>query len=626
MPSGGLRSCTRSIQAPDRSEDPFHWVTVVLRGGVLAIEYRDSGQVARFELKAGQVDWDEPTDRIHRGVNVGRQPYEEVTVFLLDRPDAVPPSFVRNADDDAQSALPLMVMRCTHCGSAMTPTHTRRRGRLYRYYVCLGASRMGHDTCPVRSIAASEVEGLVLGQVRRLLWPGQAAKTLLLTFGSLNRLIAPARSASRGSSSKLTGMPMRRASRWTGRAPFISPMRKVLPARSGDTTSVTPARTTAGATFERPREISSPQIEPFESASFPTLDLDGEGDPYVVWELSSSWEHPPQALGFVHSNNGGRTFEPPSVVPGTADSTFGFNDSLQGLLMDKLAVNESGAVAVVNSTFKRNEGSHVWLMRGSHRTLSGARPMHSCTPRPRGGRKLISRQNPRLPYEDLFVVECLEVVHQSDATQTSFGGLPRRFGGSLDAFAGGPLQRQELTKLRYLLLLRLQTERDQVQADRIGECNHLPRLQVTEIVALEDTRSSTPRMIRLRAVRLISSCSGTDGLPPLCAVRSAISCFSSRASSSLPSISSYLRVDHSDRLRFTARGPPARTMISRIPRAIGAPPNAQLVWRPRNNITNSRELSKDIVGGGGPGEGPRAGVVGGPSSSWLRGRPGRCSP
>jgi hypothetical protein len=43
---------------------------VVLRGGVLAIEYRDGGQGARFKLKGGQVDWDEPTDRIHRGVNV----------------------------------------------------------------------------------------------------------------------------------------------------------------------------------------------------------------------------------------------------------------------------------------------------------------------------------------------------------------------------------------------------------------------------------------------------------------------------------------------------------------------------------------------------------------------------
>jgi site-specific DNA recombinase len=61
----------------------------------------------------------------------------------------------------------------------MTPTHTRRRGRLYRYYICLGASRRGHETCPVRSIAAAEVEGLVLGQVRRLLAsPEVVARTI----------------------------------------------------------------------------------------------------------------------------------------------------------------------------------------------------------------------------------------------------------------------------------------------------------------------------------------------------------------------------------------------------------------------------------------------------------------
>jgi hypothetical protein len=63
----------------------------------------------------------------------------------------------------------------------MTPTHTRRRGRLYRYYVCLGASHRSHDTCPVSSIAASEVEGLVLGQVRRLLGsPELVARTITM--------------------------------------------------------------------------------------------------------------------------------------------------------------------------------------------------------------------------------------------------------------------------------------------------------------------------------------------------------------------------------------------------------------------------------------------------------------
>jgi hypothetical protein len=130
-------------------------------------------------------------------------------------------------------------------------------------------------------------------------------------------------------------------------------------------------------------EISSPQIEPFESASFPTLELDGECDPYVLWELSASWEHRPQGLGFARSNNGGQTFEPASVVPGTADSTLGFNGSLQGLLMDKLAVSESGAIAVVNSTFNRNEASHVWLIRGQATGRSLGRAQ--CTPRPVAG-------------------------------------------------------------------------------------------------------------------------------------------------------------------------------------------------------------------------------------------------
>jgi site-specific DNA recombinase len=86
----------------------------------------------------------------------------------------------RGNEARARTPAPLRgLMRCTHCSSAMTPTHTRRCGRLYRYYICLGASRRGHDTCPVRSIAASEVEPLVLAQVRRLLAsPELVARTI----------------------------------------------------------------------------------------------------------------------------------------------------------------------------------------------------------------------------------------------------------------------------------------------------------------------------------------------------------------------------------------------------------------------------------------------------------------
>jgi hypothetical protein len=37
-----------------------------------------------------QVDWDEPGHEVHRAVNVGRQPYEEVVMFLLAYPSQTP--------------------------------------------------------------------------------------------------------------------------------------------------------------------------------------------------------------------------------------------------------------------------------------------------------------------------------------------------------------------------------------------------------------------------------------------------------------------------------------------------------------------------------------------------------
>lgn len=70
--------------------DPYHRVTVVLSGDFLVIEFRDGGKPLQVEVTAGQADWDEPTDRVHRAVNAGLQPYEEITVFFLDHPDAVP--------------------------------------------------------------------------------------------------------------------------------------------------------------------------------------------------------------------------------------------------------------------------------------------------------------------------------------------------------------------------------------------------------------------------------------------------------------------------------------------------------------------------------------------------------
>ncbi len=116
-------------------------------------------------------------------------------------------------------------------------------------------------------------------------------------------------------------------------------------------------------TFEVPRRVAGSDEDGVESAGFPSLDVDADGKLYVVWERFPTRGSRPLGLGFVHSADGGRTFGLHAVVPGTDDAELGFNGSLQGLLMRKLAVAEDGAIAVVNSSFREGEVSLVRLIR-----------------------------------------------------------------------------------------------------------------------------------------------------------------------------------------------------------------------------------------------------------------------
>ena len=130
------------------------------------------------------------------------------------------------------------------------------------------------------------------------------------------------------------------------------------------------ARSKGGdGTFQKPVEISVAHSEIYESVGFPYLDLDGQGNLYVLWELFPEKRFLPKGLGFTFSGDGGKTFASPVVVPGSLDPELGFNGSQQGLFMKKLAVNKTGDMAIVNSTFNPKGSSRVWLIRG--RGLAG---------------------------------------------------------------------------------------------------------------------------------------------------------------------------------------------------------------------------------------------------------------
>ena len=70
--------------------DPCHRVTVVLSGDLLSIEFRDGGGALLCKVTPGEVDWSEPSERVHRAVNTGKAVFEEVVTFFLDSPDADP--------------------------------------------------------------------------------------------------------------------------------------------------------------------------------------------------------------------------------------------------------------------------------------------------------------------------------------------------------------------------------------------------------------------------------------------------------------------------------------------------------------------------------------------------------
>src|SRR5207249_9833756 len=64
------------------------------------------------------------------------------------------------------SALLQGLLHCGPCGCSMTPAHTKRGNRRYRYYTCTNAQKRGWTACPSRSIPAAEMDTVVLAQIR----------------------------------------------------------------------------------------------------------------------------------------------------------------------------------------------------------------------------------------------------------------------------------------------------------------------------------------------------------------------------------------------------------------------------------------------------------------------------
>jgi hypothetical protein len=110
-------------------------------------------------------------EAVHKGVAYRGEHAAIVSQALWDKVQAILRESPRRraARTRAQTPALLKGLIFGPTGSAMTPTHTRRRGKLYRYYVSNKVLKHGPDACPIQRVPAGEIENAVTDQIRALL-------------------------------------------------------------------------------------------------------------------------------------------------------------------------------------------------------------------------------------------------------------------------------------------------------------------------------------------------------------------------------------------------------------------------------------------------------------------------
>ncbi|EDP61747.1 resolvase [alpha proteobacterium BAL199] len=122
-------------------------------------------------------------EAVHKGTAYPGEHQPIVTRALWDKVHAILAESPRTRAGRTRAATPALLKGLIFgpTGCAMTPTHTRRGDKLYRYYVSQSVLKRGADACPVGRVPAAEIEGAVVDQLRGLL---RAPEVIVATWRS----------------------------------------------------------------------------------------------------------------------------------------------------------------------------------------------------------------------------------------------------------------------------------------------------------------------------------------------------------------------------------------------------------------------------------------------------------
>jgi site-specific DNA recombinase len=110
-------------------------------------------------------------DAVHKGTAYPGEHQAIIRRDLWDKAHSVMAASPRSRASNTRAQTPSLLKGLLFgpTGGAMSPSHTRKGGRLYRYYVSQSVIKRGADACPVSRVPAAEIEAAVVDQLRVML-------------------------------------------------------------------------------------------------------------------------------------------------------------------------------------------------------------------------------------------------------------------------------------------------------------------------------------------------------------------------------------------------------------------------------------------------------------------------
>jgi site-specific DNA recombinase len=127
-------------------------------------------------------------EAVHKGTSYPGEHQGLIDQPLWDKVHAVIKQSPRSRAGASRAKTPALLRGLIFgpTGCAMTPTHARKNGKLYRYYVSTTVLKDSADVCPIRRVPAGDIEAAVIGQLRQVL---RAPEIIVKTYRATRKTI-----------------------------------------------------------------------------------------------------------------------------------------------------------------------------------------------------------------------------------------------------------------------------------------------------------------------------------------------------------------------------------------------------------------------------------------------------